>query len=217
MTSPNHSAPDILSGEILAEARRQCDQIIRQAQAESAALLAAATAEAANIRREKLDSARAEAARRSELTLAAIPVETGRMRSARTEAILESIRETALQRLLARNFDGRETVVALAAEALRRMPATDFALKLSTADYAAGGDRLAEEIRQRAGRPSLNLIISADPAITDGGVIMEGAEGTQIWDNRLTSRLERLWPELRRQIAMQTLLLEKNVPAGGAA
>jgi len=217
MTPPHQNTPDVLSEEILAEARRQCDEIIRQAQAESASLLAAATAEAERIRREKLDSARAEAARRSELTLAAIPVETGRMRSARIEAILENIRETALQRLLARNFDGRETVVALAAEALRRMPGTHFVLKISTADHGAGGDRLAEEICQRAGRPSLNLIISADPAISDGGVIVESAEGTQIWDNRLTSRLERLWPELRRQIALQTSLVEKNQPAGGAA
>ena len=37
----------------------------------------------------------------------------------------------------------------------------------------------------------------------------------EIWDNRLLSRLERLWPELRRQIAIRTSLVEKSKPTGG--
>ena len=217
MAPPNQNSPEVLSEEILAEARRECDEIIRRAQQESASLLAAAAAEADKIRREKLDAARAEAARRSELMLATIPVEAGRLRSARIEAILENIREEARRQLLARKFDYRETVVALAADAIRRMPGADFVLKISAADYAAFGDKLAEEIRQRAGRSALNLVISADPAMTDGGVMVQDAEGIRIWDNRLLSRLERLWPELRRQIATRTSLVEKNEPTGGAA
>ena len=84
-------------------------------------------------------------------------MEAGRLRSARIEAILENIREEARRQLLARDFDGHETVVALAAEAIRRMPGTDFVLKISPADHAAFGDKLAEEIRQRTGRSPLNL------------------------------------------------------------
>ena len=61
MATPNQNSPDVLSEEILAEAGRECDEIIRRAQQESESLLAAATAEADKIRREKLAAARAEA------------------------------------------------------------------------------------------------------------------------------------------------------------
>jgi vacuolar-type H+-ATPase subunit E/Vma4 len=216
MATPEPNSPDALSAEILAEARRECDEIISRARLESESLLAAATAEADKIRREKLAAARAEAERRKELTLATIPVETGRLRSARIEAILENIREEARQQLLARNFDSRETAVALAAEAIRQMPGTDFVLKFSTADLAASGDKLAGEIARRAGRSPLSLAISADPAMTGGDVILQSADGFQIWDNRFSTRLERLWPELRRQIAMQTLLVGKTEANGGS-
>jgi len=217
MVTPNQNSPNVLSEEILAEARRECDEIIRRAQQESASLLAAATAEAEKIRREKLDAALAEAARRSELILATVPVEIGRLRSARIEAILENIREEARRQLLVRNSDGHETVVALAAEAIRRMPGTDFVLKISAADQAAFGDKLAGEILQRAGRSPLNLTISADPTMTGGGIIVQDAAGIRIWDNRLLARLERLWPELRRQIALQTSLVGNNKSNGGVA
>ncbi|MDD5141529.1 MAG: V-type ATP synthase subunit E [Verrucomicrobiales bacterium] len=204
-----------MSEAILAEAGVQRDEIIRRAQQESGLILATAMAEADKIRREQMESARAEAARRSELMLATIPVEAGRLRSARIEAILEDIREEARRQLLARNFNGHETVVALAAEAIRRMPGTDFVLKISAADHAAFGDKLAEATEQRAGRLPLNLTIAADSTVTDAGVVVESADGFQIWDNRLLSRLERLWPELRRQIALQTSLVGKIEPVGG--
>ena len=217
MAMPKGNSPDVLRGEILAEARRECDENIRRAQQESASLLAAATAEAEKIRREKLAAARIEAARRTELMLATIPVESGRLRSAHIEALLENIHEEARRQLLAHNFDGHETVVALAVEAIRQMPGNDFILKVSAAAHAAFGDKLAEEIRQRTGRSPLNITVSADPAINDGGVVVQDAGGIRIWDNRLLSRLERLWPELRRQLAVRTSLAEIYEPTGGAA
>jgi vacuolar-type H+-ATPase subunit E/Vma4 len=216
MATPNPNSPEALREEILTAAKRECDEIIRRAQSESESLLAAATAEVEKTRREKLGSAHAEAARRSELMLATIPVETGRMRSARIEIFLEDIREEARRQLLARSFDCHETVIALAAEAIRQMFGTDFILKITTADQLSFGDKLAEELRQRTGRSLLNLTVSAAPAMSDGGVIVQDADGIRIWDNRLLARLERLWPELRRQIAIHISLVEKNEPTGGA-
>ena len=210
METPDQNSPDVLSEEILAEARRECDEILHRAQQESALLLASAAAETEKTRREKLASAPAEAARRTELVLATIPVETGRLRSARIEAILEKIREEARCQLLALNFDGHEAAVALAAEAISQMPGTDFVLKISAADHAAFGHKLAKEISPRIGRSTLNLTVSADPAMTEGGVIVQDTAGIRIWDNRLLARLERLWPELRRQIAVQNLLADES-------
>lgn len=214
MATPKPNSPEALSGEILAEARRECDEIVRRAQAESSALLATATAEADKIRREKREAAQAEAARRKELALATIPVEAARRRSARIESILENIREEARRRLLARDeYDPRETVVALAVEAVCRLPGNDFILKISAADHAAFGDGLAEEIARCGGAGKtpglLKILISADPEVADG-VMVQTADGFQVWDNRLLSRLERFWPDLRRQIALRTGLVGEN-------
>lgn len=217
MATPNPETPEILSEEILAQAGRECDEIRRRTQREAESLLTAAKAEADKIRAEKLEVTRAVAARRSELILATVPVEAGRLRAERTEAILEDMRKAARLQLESRHFDVHETVVALAAEAIRRMPGTGFVLKLSTADHAAFGDKLDGEICRRIGRSALQLAISADSKVTDGGVLVEDADGLRLWDNRLQSRLERLWPELRRQIALRTGLVEKNAPTGGAS
>lgn len=215
MASANPSSSEALSGEILAAAQRECDEIIRRAREESDSLLAAATAEAEKIRREKLDSARAEAARRKETMLATIPVEAGRLRSKSIEIILESVRQEAQRRLLAGDFDVHETIVALAAQAIRQMPGTDFVLQISAVEHSAIGDKLAEEIRQRAGRSTLNVTVTADPAMSGGGIIVRDAAGTVLWDNRLVSRLERLWPELRRLIATRASLVGNHEPGGG--
>ena len=92
----NQDSAETLREEILAEARREGEEIVDRAQQE---------AEAAHDRRrrgggrksrqERLDQARAEAARRRELILATVPVEAGRLRVGAHRGVLESIREEA--------------------------------------------------------------------------------------------------------------------------
>jgi vacuolar-type H+-ATPase subunit E/Vma4 len=208
-TQPN--SPDTLCAEILAEAGRESQEIRRKAELEASTLLAAAAAEAEKIRRETIEQARTKAKRRKEVILETITVEKRRMRSARVEASLESLREEIRRRLAAQNSDGRETVVALALEAVGQMPANDLVVKISAGDQAAFGNGLAEEIIRRAQRPQLHLAISTDAAMTGGDVAVQNAGGSQFWDNRLRSRLERLWPELRRQMAIAGgLITESN-------
>lgn len=215
METAKQNSPEVLCAEIIADAKRQSEEILQRSKTEAEAILAAANAEAENIRRERREQAQAEAARRRELILATVAVEAGRLRSARIERLLESIREEIRQRLLARDFDVRESIVTLAAEAIRRMPGNDFVLKISAADHAAFGNGLAGEIAQRVTRSSLNLSISADATMTDGGVVIWDAAGFQFWDNRLLSRLERLWPEFRRQIAIRASLASEDQLIGG--
>ena len=217
MDATKQNSPDVLCAEILADAQRQSEEILQRAKTEAETTLAAASAEAEKIRHERREQAQTEAVRRKELILATVAVETGRLRSARTEALLESVREEIRRRLLARNFDSRKTIIALAAEAIRRMPGNDFVLKISAADHAAFGGGLAGEIAQHVGRSPLNLAISLDAAMTDGGVVVQTPDGFQFWDNRLLSRLERLWPELRRQIAIRASLVGENNSTGGGA
>ncbi|MDE3068276.1 MAG: V-type ATP synthase subunit E [Verrucomicrobiota bacterium] len=201
MAFTNSDSPEVLREEILADARRESDEILRHAREEADDLLAKAAAEAEQIRQGLRAQTRAEAARRRELVLAGVAVEAARRRSARVEFVLQSVRQATRQKLLARDgFDYQETIIALTVEALRRMAGDMFVVRLSPADHAALDNGLAEKIAQRIGRPS-TVVIHDDPTIEDGGAIIQDREGRQIWDNRFLSRLERLWPELRRQIA----------------
>ncbi len=210
MATSNQDSEQRLCEEILAEARRESERIVQEARQQAAALLSKATDEAEKARCQRLDLARTEAARREELLLATVPLEASRLRSERIEALLQSVYEAVHQRMLARNgFDSRQTVIALAAEAVSQMAGDTFVVKLSAADRAALGNGLAGEIARYVQRgPEVSITIADEPALTEGSVMVGDSEGRQVWDNRLTARLERMWPELRRQIAVGAALLE---------
>lgn len=216
MATPDHNSADVLREQILADARRESEAIIWRVRREAEELLAKARTEAARIRQERLAQAQAEANRRSELILATVPVEAGRLRAARVEMLLEAVRDKVRQQLLARDgLNYREVLIALAAEAASQMSGEVLVVRLSSADRMALGEGLAGEITRRVGRSPLGITVSEDTAITGGGLIIGDAAGRQVWDNRLATRLERLWPELRRQIAILASLVTHSSPPGG--
>ncbi|OPY00353.1 MAG: V-type ATP synthase subunit E [Syntrophorhabdus sp. PtaB.Bin006] len=198
----NQDATEKLHEEILADARMEGEKIVFHAKQDAEAFLTNTAAEANRAGQERLDQARAEADRRSALILSTVAVETDRFRAARIEALLESVREEARQRLLDREgFEYRETVIDLAFHAISRMAGAAFVVKLSDMEKPAVGNNLADEIAGRVGRP-VSITISYEQDTAGGGVVVEDAEAHQLWDNRLLKRLERLWPELRRQVAL---------------
>ncbi len=215
MTQPGSNPQEVLREEILADARQQSEQILGKARQDAESLIAKAVAEAEKAHKERLDAARAEAARRKELILSTVPVEAGRRRSARIEALLQAIHDDAHERLLSRDgSDYRETLVVLSVDAVRRMNGNAFVVKLSPSDRASFGAGLAEEIARRDGRSPLTITLADDPSITGGGVIVQDVEGQHVWDNRLAARLERLWPQFRLQIAVQAGLVLVSKPGG---
>lgn len=217
MEKPDQSSQDRLCAEILDEARRESEKLARHAHDEADALLAKAKDESERSRQERLAQARAEGARKAELILATIPIETHRQRSAGIEALLQTIFEQARQRLASRQgFDYRETLIALATEAMERMVGDSFLVKLAAADRAAFGKALTEEIPSRLARSSLRITISDEPTIIAGGLVVQDDSGRQVWDNRLAARLERLWPELRQQLAVRTGLIAASPTAGAS-
>ena len=201
---------------ILREAESQGDEIIRRAKAQAAGLIAQAEAEADKSRREKLAVAEAEAARRREAVLATVSIEASRERSARVAALTQTIFEQARHRLVARlDYDYRACLVDLAAEALGQMHDDAFVVRLSPADRVTYGNGLAGEIADRVKHRAGSISFVEDPSITDGGLVVQDAEGRRVWDNRLPQRLERMWPELRRQIAVRTALVAENAATEG--
>jgi vacuolar-type H+-ATPase subunit E/Vma4 len=218
MNDTRTGTPDLLCEAIFAEARQQRDDILDQARREAQALHDAANAHVDQVRSERLAEARLEAARRKERLLASVPVEAGRLRGARIESLLQAVHDRACRQLdQLDGFDYREAIVALAAEAIEGMDGHTFILKLTPADRDAFAEALLEAVPQRVRRQSVTLTVLADSSITGGGVTVVDGEGRQLWDNRLQARLERLWPELRRQIAVQTSLIPARSREGGGA
>ncbi len=210
-------AAGILSEEILDEARMEAEEIIRRARQEAEKILAAADGEGRRVREEQLGRARDEAARRTELIRATVPLETSRMRVQRIESLLESVRMRAREQLLARRgFMYRDAVVALAAGAINQMTGSAFSVKVRTADQSMLADGLREDIARHVGQNGLTITLSVDPEASEGGVIVEDAEARQICDNGLLKRLERMWPTLRRQIAQKASFVEKTESGGGS-
>lgn len=218
MEPSTHDPPEVLREEILADARKEAGEVISRAQEQANALLERAAAEATRSRQERLCQAQAEAARRTASIMATIAVEAGRVRSTHIEALLNSVREEVKRRLQA--CDGRdytEAIIKLAVEAVTRMTGDSFVVKLARADALKFGAVLPQSIISRLKERSLSIAISSDDTVTGGGVIIEDREGHQVWDNRFSSRLERLWPELRRQIAVHTGLVPPTDPQGTAS
>jgi len=207
MTANGDSA-ESLREEILEQARDQAKEIIGQAHDQADKILATAAAEGQNLRDKLIEKARAEAHRRKELSDSTVPVETGRFRVARIESLLESVREEVRRRLLSHEgFEYREVLITLASLAISRMTGDQFAVKLSEADRSALENSVGEEIASRVGRPGLIVTLAFDPTMNGGGVSVEDVDASQIWDNGLLARLERMWPELRRQIALGALFV----------
>lgn len=218
MEAPRQTPENNLCEAILREAKSRGEEIILRARAQAAELIAQAEAEAKKTQREKLAVAEAEAARRREGILATVPIEANREHSSRVAALAQTIFEQACQKLVARlDYDYHASLVALAAEALNCMPGDAFVIRLSPADRAALGNSLAGEIAERARPRPGNISLVDDPAITNGGLVVQDAEGRRVWDNRLPQRLERMWPELRRQIAVRAGWMAENPAPGGQA
>ncbi len=209
MEKNEQQAQDVLRDEILADAKRQAERVLKQARKEAGEIAEAAATELSAWSSRQLNTARAEAKHRADMILAGLPVETGRLRANRIESLLQSIHDEARQQLVSRDgLDQRQMLVNLCAEAIRKMSGNRFSISLPEADRRLLGDREVEAIRLAAGRPDLVLEIIGDPESRDAGPVVRGNDGKELCDNRLTERLERLWPELRLKIAAYTALIE---------
>jgi len=208
---PDSKASDLLRQEILDEARRRAEAIRNHARQKAESILAEAEKEAAQLRADRMEAARAEARRRTEAILATVCVEAGRIRSARIEGLLQAIHDRARDELGARNgFDFPKVIAVLAAEALGQMAGDAFELRLSQADHDALGRELTDEIRNRSNRSNSKLRLVADSNLNRGGLWLGDETGRQAWNLSLEARLERCWPELRRQIAARAAIGEQG-------
>ena len=82
-STPDKNPEEVLRQEILADARRQAERLLRKAKKEVEDLAAAAEKSVADERAKTVGGAEAAARRRTDLVLAKVPVEEARIRAAR--------------------------------------------------------------------------------------------------------------------------------------
>ena len=199
----------VLRREILEDARRQAERAAARSKRDVQAILATAT-EAAQRETETLERQTHEyAERRMALRLAKLPIETARLRDARNGALLEELRLATLKSLRARSAAQRRTsTLRAAAAAIAGMEGTQFVVQLSPRGRASWDGAWLAELQGLTARPQLQVSLGADLAEGVEGVVVHDAAGRQLWDNRIESRLARLWPTLRHGLAVRLGLLD---------
>ncbi len=209
--------PALLLAEILKEASRQREETLKGARDAARKTVEEAEQTARKTLEDRLRAAHAEAERRTESLLATATVESTRLQAARTEEVLQSIHDEARERLRQGCEPAeRGSLAVLTAHALSRMAGQNFVLRVSSHDAAALGKGLAQEILHGMGESTVHLDIRADPSIANGRWLLQDEEGRQLWELGYEARLERLWPELRRFIAVEAKLMTHGTPQPGA-
>lgn len=193
---------------ILAEAANQRDEILQKARAEGEARLAEARAGADKFRQETLAAAVRTAAAHREQLLAGIPTKANRERARVIDSLLQQIYDLARRRLLDHSsFNYPGVLLGLTRDALNRLPGNALVVRLAPNDLRQFGETLRRSLGPQAAYRQVQFV--EDDSI-DAGVIVTASDGGSVCDHRLTSRLERLWPEIRRQLAVQTALVVEN-------
>ncbi len=199
MTTSGKNPEDILRREILADARRQAERLLRKARNDAEELAAAAAKSLADERAKVQREVNDEAARRAGLILTKVPVEVARIRAARTEVVLDSVRDSVRARLEAENLTPSR-LFTLVSDAVRLVDA-DCIVSLSQSDRALLDQN--PDWRRSISEDCGHEVDVADEPLPEGamGPCVTARDGSRLCDNRLVVRLERMWPALRCEIA----------------
>lgn len=202
---------EVLQKEILTDGQRRAEQIVKAAEEEAEKFLSArrkaVDAEVESI----LAEGRRRAQRRAELILRTVDQEVGRRKLlAREDLIQQAVDQARAQLEDLSGRDYRETVVRLAAAAVRGMCAARFVIQIvSSADGAADFAGLAEEVQTLLARDGRKVAVRVEMVPGPSkGVIVFSEDKRLRWDNTFDARLRRLRSDLRRRIA--PVLLEET-------
>jgi len=201
---------DALARQILADARRQAEPLVTRARREAEELLRKAGQEAE--RRRELVRTRAqqrgEAAAQRVRARAELEAENIRRRA--QEDILQQARQRAMVGLgeVAASDQHAEMLLRLALAGLAAMSGRRFEVVMRIQDREAHGEHIARALRDHAASELGRQVIvaTADETITaSGGLVVRRADGRQVCDQTFEARMDRLWPELRVEIAADLL------------
>ena len=202
-------ATAVLAEQIMADARRQAEPILAQAGREAEGILRTAREDAERERAQVVQRAEEKAAgQRLRVRARTEPEVANILRTARERTLLLA-RERALEALRrqAASDDYREQLVALGLAAVQEMTGERFELLMRQADLAPHADEVARTIARRAAEQGrqVEITVAGETAGTIGGIMVRSADGRQLCDQTFEARLDRLWAQLRQEIAVELL------------
>ena len=195
----------VLADEILTDVKRQAAETIEKAQAEAKATVEQAVRDAETARGAAIREVEQRVARAGEIAEASLAHLQRRQRLDAQGKLVAEAFDQALERLRSKQgFDYRRVLSDLAVEAVGALPGDAFVMALNPADAKDFGAALAgdvvEAVRAKSGRAVTVKAIDR-PGLSDGGVVVESADGAQRVDNSFAGRLRRLESELRFEVA----------------
>ena len=210
MTTSGKNPEDILRREILADARRQAERLLQKAHKDAEDLVAAAAKNVAAERETLMGEAADAAAKRADLILTKVPVEVARIHATRTEAVLNSVRDAVQTRLTTESLTPSR-LLSLVTDAVRLVDA-DCVISLSKSDRLLLDqiDGWTKTVADDCG----HAVDVADDPLPEGsmGPQVASRDGSRLCDNRLSARLDRMWPALRCAVA-EKLGFSKAMPS----
>ena len=191
----------VLADEILADADGKAERARQRGERDARQIVARARQQALEAADQVLATARERGERIAASILATVEAEAQRDLLAAREGEFDRLFDAARQRLADKgSYDYPAVLAALAAQAIGAMAADEVIIELCEQDRALATAAWLDEVRRRVGRP-VTIDVSANHAPIAGGLIVRSADGRLLYDNSFAARLERLKPELRRELA----------------
>jgi vacuolar-type H+-ATPase subunit E/Vma4 len=217
MTPASPTPNDALHREILEDGRREEARRLEVARREADELLRQAEREVSDVLEANRARAVLEAERRCAVIRATLPTAIQRLRALRMEAWLDSIRTDAMQHLLERDrLPRRKCLLTLTREAIERMAGESFVIRLSRDDQPSVDEAFLDGLGQSIGSRAIVIRATFDPLMAPGGVVVESEDGRERWNNTLVARMARNWPELRGRLAAAAGLCEDDLESNSA-
>ena len=195
----------VLSEEILADARRRAERTVKRAEREGQKLVDDVVKRAEAVRRRVLERGKRRVEREQQMADSALALDERMCRLKGQGVLLDEVFTRAMTRLVeGRQPDYKAVVTELAVEGVLAMTGDEFVLHLGEKDLSSIKRGLcaevSEAVRERSGR-TVQLHIADAAAPIDAGVMVEGADGRQRFDNSFAGRLQRMKGELRFEVA----------------
>jgi len=200
-THTSQTSEKALADEILRDAQRKADRARTRAERETAKIQKKTERDAQTATARTLELAQERGERLAQAVLATLEAEAQRELLAAREGELDKLFEQARQRLADKGgYDYPAVLAVLAAQAIEAMAAPEVVLELNDGDRAIATEAWLADLRGRVGR-EVAIAVADGAAPIDGGLIARSADGRLLYDNSFAARLERLRPDLRRQLA----------------
>jgi vacuolar-type H+-ATPase subunit E/Vma4 len=201
---------DKLRERILEDGRKKAEPVKRRAQRKADEIVQDAREEAKERREQMRHEAEEEAELEAQRILARAELEAENVRRQAREAVLQQARQVARTRLreLADSDDHLQCLARLAVHSLRAMEGDQFELVLPAEEKEQRCDEVLETVKQRAAEEldrDLDLNVADERISCTGGLWVRRPDGHEICDQTFEARLDRLWPQIRAEIADELL------------